>query len=154
MVVINSDLQALELIMNARTSLKDEVVSQLPWLFKVVEFRIVEERHEPESFGNSFVILESSELRIRFIRDRGQIFADVASCIEPEQWWNLIYNCELLKSPACEPGCDLWSVATLLRRHLPEVLELLGPKFPETKRELERRAEGREQALRSRFFFS
>ncbi len=137
--------------MSTSIPLKQEVTEQLPWLFEELGFRVVEDHFDPKSFGNSFVTLGSPGLQVRFVRDRGQISAEVASRSEPGKWWNLEHVCELIAGRSIEPGFELSSVAALLRNNMPALMESLGPKFPETKRELERRAEERKQAFLRRF---
>lgn len=133
--------------MNASVSLKQEVNEQLPWLFQELGFRVVEDDFDPKSFGNSFVTLESSGLRVRFARDRGQVSAEVASRSDPGTWWNLEHVCELIVGRTVEIGFELSAVAALLRKHVSALADYLGPKFTQTKRELERGAEERKQAL-------
>lgn len=137
--------------MSASIPLKQEVAEQLPWLFQDFGFRVVEDDFDPKSFGNSFVTLESPALRVRFIRDRGQVSAEIASGSEPRMWWNLEHVCELIAGRSVEPGFELSSVSALLRNNLPALMEALGPNFPETKRELERRAEERKRSFLRRF---
>jgi hypothetical protein len=137
--------------MSASIPLKQEVTEQLPWLFQDFGLRVVEDDFDPKSFGNSFVTLESTGLRVRFIRDRGQVSAEVASCSDPGRWWNLEHVCELIAGRSVEPGFELSSVGALLRNNFPALVEALGPKFSETKRELERKAEERKRAFLRRF---
>lgn len=125
--------------MNGSIPLKQEVTEQLPWLIHDYGLRIVEDEFDPMSFGNSFVVLESPVLLIRFIRDRGQVFAEVASHSEPRNWFNLEHVCELSTGRIDALDLDLPSVGELLRINLPSLIELLGAKFELTKRELERR---------------
>lgn len=132
--------------MSSGNSLKQEVTEQLPWLFQELGFRVVEDHFDPRSFGNSFVTLESSKVLVRFVRDRGQISAEVASICEARTWWNLEHVCELIVGRYVEPGFELSAVAALLRNHTSALADYLGPKFAETKRELDRRAEERKQA--------
>jgi hypothetical protein len=131
--------------------IKQEVTEQLPWLFEELGFRVVEDHFDPKSFGNSFVTLEAPGLCVRFVRDRGQTSAEVASRSEPGKWWNLEHACELIADRSVEPGFELSSVAALLRNNLPALMESFGPKLPEMRRELERRAEERKQAFLKRF---
>jgi len=63
--------------MSTSIPLKQEVTEQLPWLFEELGFRVVEDHFDPKSFGNSFVTLGSPGLQVRFVRDRGQISAEV-----------------------------------------------------------------------------
>src|SRR5262245_32705015 len=120
--------------MSASVSLKQEVAEQLPWLFGELGFHVVEDQFDAKSFGNSFVTLEGSGLRVRVVRDRGLTSAEVASRSEPGKWWNLEDVCELITDRSFEPRFDLSSVGALLRNNLPALMEALGPKFPETKR--------------------
>ena len=45
------------------------------FLYKLNRFRFVDSGSS-ESFGNAFLILEHEDLRLQFVRDRGQIFLD------------------------------------------------------------------------------
>lgn len=47
------------------------------YLFRKRELRCVEQRYDPEHFGNAFIVLENKEIKIRVLLDRGQIFADI-----------------------------------------------------------------------------
>lgn len=51
-------------------------------------FRVVSETHEPQHFGNGLLILESKDLRLRFVRDRGQVFADVGASGQTDDDWH------------------------------------------------------------------
>lgn len=42
-------------------------------------FRMVSESHAPDSFGDGLIVLQTEDVRLRFVRDRGQVFADVGS---------------------------------------------------------------------------
>lgn len=133
--------------MSASVSLKQEVTEQLPWLFQDLGCRIVEDSFDAQSFGNSFVTLDSPGLRVRFVRDRGQVSAELAALSDPATWWNLEHVCELISGRSVEPGFELAAVAALLRNNFSTLADYLGPKLPETKRELEQRAEERKQAF-------
>jgi len=130
--------------------LKHELTEQLPWLFQEFGLRIVEDDFDPKSFGNSLVVLESPCLRVRFIRDRGQVSAEVASCSDPGIWWNLEHVCELIPGQTVEINFELSAVAALLRKNFPALTDYLGPKWIYTRRELQRRAEERKQAILKR----
>lgn len=140
----------MQISMNLGVPIKDEIVEQLPWLLDELGFRVVEERYTPDSFGNSLVILESVAFRLRLVRDRGQIFADIAAPSNPDKWWNLEHVCEIILGHNIELHFELSVVAELLRRNFLALADYLGPKFPEAKLELERRAAEREKAIRNR----
>jgi hypothetical protein len=144
-----------KLIANAMESdvtvpLRNEVVMQLPWLFDELGFRILEEGHDRESFGNSFVTLGSPSVYLRFIRDRGQIFGEIASHTEPNAWWDLHWISELIPGSSY-PLPELIPVATLIRSNFSLLSEYFGSKYHETKRELWRREEQRKKEGLRRF---
>lgn len=113
--------------MSANIPLKQEVTEQLPWLFQDFGFQVVEDDFDPKSFGNSFVTLESSGLRVRFVRDRGQVSAEIASRSDPGMWWNCEHVCELIVGRTVEIGFELSAVAALLRNNFPALTDYLGP---------------------------
>jgi len=45
--------------------------------------------YDREAFGNGAVVLSGRNLRIRMIRDRGQVFAEAASCSLARDWFPL-----------------------------------------------------------------
>lgn len=45
--------------------------------------------YDREAFGNAAVVLSGRNLRIRMIRDRGQVFAEAASSSFPTDWFPL-----------------------------------------------------------------
>jgi hypothetical protein len=130
---------------NSHRPIKDEVKEQLPWLFENLSFRIVEDAYEPDSFGNSFVTLESFSLRIRFVRDRSEVSAEVASRTDPGIWWNLEDVCELVSGKTIGAPFDLSTAGGLLKAYFPVLSVALGEKYSESKRELQLRAEKRKQ---------
>ena len=137
--------------MNVNVPLKQEVASHLPWLFEEYGFEIVEDSFYPNDFGNSIVTIASPTLWVRFVRDRGYISAEIASCSSPKEWWNLEHVCELISDMRFEHGFELQPVAELLRCNLSALSDLLGPKFSETKHRLKCRTEVRRQAFLKRF---
>jgi hypothetical protein len=58
--------------------LNRELGEQLPWLFKDLRFRVIEDEYSPKAFGDCLVVLDSDVLKLRFARDRGQVTVDVA----------------------------------------------------------------------------
>jgi hypothetical protein len=86
----------------------------------------------------SMLTLDSDTVRLRFIRDRGEIRANHASISEPETWWNLVSLLEVIHGEKPEP--QLEGVAPLVRTNYSRLVQALGPQLAETKKELERRA--------------
>ena len=119
-----------------------EVKEKLPWLFDDLGFVLVWQDYDYKSFGNSLVELRSDTLRLRFVRDMGKIFAEVASPTTPEDWLGLGWVLEAIKDEPASTftgGCELEGVASLVRENLSTLIESLGPKLSQTKQELQRR---------------
>lgn len=53
----------------------------------VVEFEASD--YDPASFGNAFVVLAGVHFRLRLVRDRGEVFAQVAAVADPDHWYPL-----------------------------------------------------------------
>jgi len=84
----------------------DRLINQLP-----AEDLLRRARFHPEDqkmFGNALVIYDSPKLKIRFIKDRGEIGVDVCAPGK-ESWWPLDQICEVLGRPL--PGLDFDSNA-------------------------------------------
>lgn len=58
-------------------------------------FKKIEEMYSPEDFGNAFIKMVSSDFQLRFIRDRDQVFVDVAP-IATDHWHKLEYALEFV----------------------------------------------------------
>src|SRR5687767_14834815 len=97
-------------------TLEEEVIEQIGWLLRDFCFTIVDGAYDVESFGNSYVALISPAFRFRLLRDRGEISGEIASCSEPETWWDLYWVCEIIHG-ANPPSFDLQSVADFLREN-------------------------------------
>jgi hypothetical protein len=74
----------------------EELRKGASYLFDEMGFTILEQEYLADVFGNSYVILSNGDIRIRFIRDRGQVFAEFAALSEPNQWWDLARVLEFL----------------------------------------------------------
>jgi hypothetical protein len=57
----------------------------MPWLFAGYGFRVVDYSFDGRAFGNCVVTLESETLRLRFHKDRGIGYAELASETDPEK---------------------------------------------------------------------
>ena len=125
--------------MNTQISLKQELIEQQQWLFQEFNFKITEATYDPSVFGDSLVTLVSSSLRVQFSRDRGQVFAMIASPLDPENWWPLDDVCEFILHKKIRRKFDLHSVVILLKNNLPALIKYLGPKLDETRRELQKK---------------
>jgi hypothetical protein len=63
--------------------------------------RVLQHDYDHKSFGNALVELKSDAIRLRFVRDMGIIFAQVASPAAPDDWLGLQWVLEaILGEPA------------------------------------------------------
>jgi hypothetical protein len=127
--------------------LKQEISESIPGLLEELGLHVVEDQYFPTSFGNSDVTLQSSRLLVRFVRDRGQVWAEVAPPTAPTSWWPLGFVLEAMQGRRPEIQFDLPTAALLLRENFRELVEALGPRLSETRREIEKRSEERLKAL-------
>jgi len=58
-----------------------------PWLFADYGFRVVDS-HDARAFRNCIVTLESETLRLRFHKERGIGWVQLASQTDPEYWFD------------------------------------------------------------------
>jgi len=127
--------------------LNQQLAQDVPWLFDELGFRVTWDEYDPKAFGDCVVILKSASLRARFIKDRGQILLDLAPSLEPDNWCGLgsILNAIHRKHQAPDLTVEAW--AQLFRENYPAFVEALGPKWQDTKHELQRRAAERLHTL-------
>ena|SRR5580692_5546399 len=125
-----------------------QVAKRLPWLFDDLKFRVAYEEYSPKHFGNALLALQSDSLRLRFVRDKSRLAVELASISEPDLWLDLRFLWFTLTGDSPDPELEGW--AWFFREHVAELTEALGPKFPQTKEEFERKQkEGIEDAERS-----
>jgi hypothetical protein len=118
--------------------LKEELIDDQPWLFSEAGFRIIGSDYSPKNFGDSVVTLESDFVRVRFLRERGQVMVDVASLASPNKWTGLVFVLEAIRGALPPPRFELRAAASQLRENLPEIIDGLGPKRDVTEAELQR----------------
>jgi len=116
-------------------------------------FKIVEDQHDSSNFGNAVVVLDSSDFRIRLVKDRDQIFGEVASYSEPETWYGIdrLYEVINLK-PIPKQSGSIDDIVAAIEKDLVRIEHSLHPmRFSATKKELERIGELAKQAMLKRF---
>jgi hypothetical protein len=59
---------------------------------------------QPQSFDNAYVVYEASYMKLRFVKDRGEIRAEIPAP-QGTDWWTLEQRCEVSGKPV--PGLDL-----------------------------------------------
>jgi hypothetical protein len=57
---------------------------------------VVVEHNESAAFGDALVVLQSGDVRTRIVRDRSQLFADLGSVVEPDNWFDSAVVMDLL----------------------------------------------------------
>lgn len=129
--------------MPTNVSIEEEVLRQLPWLLTQFGFIVIDARYDASSFGDSYVVLQAPTVRLRFVRDRGQVSLEIGINGEPVTWWHFEHFCELLEGQSLSPILDLETIGRLLQNNMPALVDCLGAKFSETKREIEIIAEKR-----------
>lgn len=70
----------------ARNPLVKEATKRLAE-FGIKEPVLLRQRYYPESFGNAEAVFQIAGLLVRFVRDRGQDFVDLASVSNPEKFY-------------------------------------------------------------------
>jgi len=95
--------------------------------FSKYGFNIISAFLHYESFGDFEIILESKLYRLRFIKDKGQLFIDIASMTKKNEWQNIfdIFN-------KCI-GLNLDPV--YLCNHPDELIEIVSKNFGSIKQE-------------------
>jgi len=82
----------------------EQVKKHFHYLVDDYGFSVVDEKHDPEAFGNSLVDFQSSTAVIRVLLDRGQVLVDIRPSIEPPTFWfDLGSLVEFLAPEADEP---------------------------------------------------
>src|SRR6266571_2116999 len=99
--------------------LVDELVQTCPSLFNHLGLRTLAEHHNPASFGNAIVTLESAEVRVRFIKDRSLISVELSSLTEPDRWWPMDMLCQLVGVAALDSNRDVGECSTSSARPRP-----------------------------------
>lgn len=77
-------------------------------------FSVESERYTPESFGNAELCYRSGDVRVRILRDRGELSAELSIGLDPDEWWDVDVLLRALDaSPASGALEELRQVVTL-----------------------------------------
>src|SRR5688572_12258811 len=134
-------------------TLEQIVIRELPWLQTEHKFQVLESGYDPEVFGDSYVVLENSRLRLKFLRDRGDILLTVSPVTNPDRSWHLEDLVELAEGKPAEYFFELKPKADTLKKYYVALLELLGPRLDETTVRLEEKFRKRlEDGQRGRMY--
>ena len=123
----------------------EQIEAKLPWLFSEGGFRIVSHSFNPARYDNSIAVLQSGAFRLRFVRDKGLVAADVAALSEPERWYNLTFFWEAVFGERPEPTLE--GYGPLIRRGHDDLAEALGAKLSTSKMLLDQHAAERQRRI-------
>lgn len=120
----------------------DQVKCSFSFLFDSYGFREISHVYSEESFGDFAVALQSGDLRLRIVRDKGQVFLDVGTLIDPNIWFDLrtvvefirLYRSEEappvgnheLEATAGRIAGQLDSLSQILKLYYPAIRELFA----------------------------
>ncbi len=110
------------------SKLLELIAPEFVWLVAGDGVRVTESFEKSEVFGNSAVVVETTELKLRIYTDRAQRFVDVSG--NGRDWHKLEYVLEFAE-PACsqdwfgEPP-DLGKLSAVLKRNIKTVSCLLA----------------------------
>jgi hypothetical protein len=97
------------------------------FLYSPYKFQIVESESS-ESFGNALVILEDEDLRLQFVKDRGQLFLDFQPTSNQKEWFSIDIVKQLVTGKI-EPSAEIDSEKVeFLKNQLDEIKRLFSPK--------------------------
>jgi hypothetical protein len=84
--------------------------------------------YDEQAFGNAVVVLAGRSLRIRVIRDRGEVFADAASSLYPDDWFPLqrVIRAVGVSSPPPEGLLTPEQAADVVERYFADLESGLG----------------------------
>jgi hypothetical protein len=106
--------------------MKDEIFAQG---LNVLGFSVVQERADPNSFGDSLVVLESPQFLVRFVSDRGQLFCNVASRHAWEDWWSLSDVLRIALGVRLASPANLSDMIAAIRKQYTGLARHLGPGY-------------------------
>jgi hypothetical protein len=129
--------------------LKEEVTNRLPWLLQDLGFRITFHDYSYKAMGSSVVELQSDSLRLRFVRDRGPVYVEVAPLSDPERWLELKPLWAILTGHIADPELEGWG--WFIRDNFAQLADVLGPRFPQTLQKFEQRQSENRAYLANRY---
>jgi len=59
----------------------------------------VEEKYDPEAFGNFFITLSAKEFLLRYVNDRSVLTIEISHLTEPLQWYDLSFVRDFIYNP-------------------------------------------------------
>jgi hypothetical protein len=127
-----------------QTQFQEDVESKFAKLVERRGFRTLAGGYDAESFGNALVVLESEDYSIRLVRDRGQVFVELASPVDPGNWHGLgrvlaALHGEPEEERVWSGSVNLADAVSVIDVNHESLAESLGPRrYERTRVELER----------------
>lgn len=123
--------------MQSDSSLKDQILFELPFLFSEGGFHIVSTDASPW-FGDGSVVMSSSHVRLRFVRERGTLSLEIGPSDDKEAWWDLALVLEVITGGSPTFDITLQGIGAQLRQNLAVLNTALGQDLRKTRQEIER----------------
>ncbi len=139
-----------------QTQFQDDVKRSFAKLVERRGFRVLAGGFDERSFGNALVLLESDDYSIRLVRDRGQVFVELASPTDPGNWHGLgrvlaALQGEPEEDRAWSGSVNLADAASVIEANHEALAESLGSnRYDRTRIELERLGQLAKERLLSR----
>jgi hypothetical protein len=104
------------------------IAAHLGFLWDGARYRITGSEVSTSNGGDALLLVESDELRLRFVRDRGQLFLDFQpSFSSPDREWFSIDLVRRLQTGHREESAELdGGYASFLQEHLQEIEHQFG----------------------------
>ena len=105
-------------------------MKQAPFLFSETQFRVVRLEYSSESFGNAIMVLEDKDLRIQFVKDRGQIFLDFQAPTTKhphKNWFSIDIVKQKITGKIAASSEIIPENIEFLRKNLEEIKDLFSP---------------------------
>jgi hypothetical protein len=123
------------------SSLKGPLIEMLkdryPDLLTSLGLKLTSSSYHPASFGNSSVVLDGVDLRVRLIVERSQVWMDLASPQEPDNWWHGPRVYEAIHGRSKDDAFTLESCVKDLELNFTEYALAMGVDFLTTRSKLE-----------------
>ncbi|MCX5781291.1 MAG: hypothetical protein NT145_01095 [Elusimicrobia bacterium] len=71
----------------------EETREEFKWLYEKYKLDEIEKSESPREFGNAVIVLKLGNIRMRVIKDRGQIFVDFCSPFQKNKYFDI---CQLV----------------------------------------------------------
>lgn len=115
-------------------------------------FRMLVESYSADHFGNAVVVLEGEEYSVRVVRDRFEVFVDLASPADPGNWHNVerVFAALDGTEEPQKPFPLVDAAEVIAANHQRLASHLASHRYPVIKRQIDRLGEAAKQRLLSR----